>query len=287
MLLTMREALGVAQKNQFALGAYNIGNHEILRVVIDQCVESNAPCILAVHPDELEYLTDGFIEYIKYEAHRIAIPVVIHLDHGANLDQIKRAIKCGFTSVMIDASHKSLEENIEITKEAVAYTKEYGISIEAELGTIGDLGETLEGGTPEIIYTEPDKALEFVKQTGIDTLAVAVGTSHGIYPKHMTPKIRIDLIKKIRELIDIPLVLHGGSSNPDQEIAESVRQGICKVNISSDIKFALFQGAKTYLDYHQEALEPLKIFPDGIHQARAVLKHKLSLLNCLDKAKCY
>ncbi|MGL5956427.1 MAG: ketose-bisphosphate aldolase [Brevinema sp.] len=287
MLLTMKEALSVAQKHKFALGAYNIGNHEILRVVIDQCLESNAPCILAVHPDELEYLTDGFIEYIKYEARRVSIPVVLHLDHGANLDQIKRAVKCGFTSVMIDASHKSFEENIAITQEVVNYTKEFSVSVEAELGTIGDLGETLEGGTPEIVYTEPEKALEFVKQTGIDTLAVAVGTSHGIYPKHMTPKIQTDLITEIKQIVDIPLVLHGGSSNPDNEITESVRRGICKVNISSDIKNALFQGAKMYLNNHEGALEPLKIFPDGIHQARAVLKHKFSLLNCLDKVRYY
>lgn len=287
MLYTMKDALKVAQKNKFALGAYNIGSSELLRIAVDACRENNAPFILAIHPNELNYLTDGFIEYAKYEAKRVNVPVVIHLDHGASLEQIKRAIGCGFTSVMIDASSKSFEENIKITKEVVDYAKNYNVSVEAELGTIGDLGETLEGGTPTIIYTDPVKAGEFVEKTNIDTLAVAVGTSHGIYPKHMDPHIRTDIIKEITKNVSIPLVLHGGSSNPDSEISEVVALGVCKVNISSDIKLALFNEVRKYLNANELALEPLSIFPDGINSAKKVLIHKLGLLNCVDKAKLY
>lgn len=287
MLYTMKNALKVAQKNKFALGAYNIGSAELLRIAVDTCVENNAPFILAIHPDELEYLTDGFIEYAKYEANNSKVPVVIHLDHGASIEQIKRAIKCGFTSVMIDASSKSFEDNIKTTKEVVEYAKNYNVSVEAELGTIGDLGETLEGGTTKIIYTDPIKAGEFVEKTGIDTLAVAVGTSHGIYPKHMEPHIRTDIIKEINKNVSIPLVLHGGSSNPDSEIKEAVSLGVCKVNISSDIKLALFDEVRKYLNANELALEPLKIFPEGIKSAKNVLEHKLNLLNCIDKAKLY
>ena len=167
------------------------------------------------------------------------------------------------------------------------YAKNYNVSVEAELGTIGDLGESLEGGTPKIIYTDPIKAGEFVEKTGIDTLAVAVGTSHGIYPKHMEPHIRTDIIKEINKNVSIPLVLHGGSSNPDSEIKEAVSLGVCKVNISSDIKLALFDEVRKYLNANELALEPLKIFPEGIKAAKKVLAHKLTLLNCIDKAKLY
>ena len=287
MLITMKDALKVAQKNKFALGAYNIGNHELLRVAVETCVENNAPLILAIHPNELEYLTDGFVEYVKFEANRVSIPVVIHMDHGGNLDQIKRAIKCGFTSVMIDVSHADFEENIKKTKEVVAYAKNFNVSVEAELGTIGDLGGTLEGGAPTIIYTDPSVAAEFVERTQIDTLAVAVGTSHGIYPKHMTPHIRTDIIKEITKVVSIPLVLHGGSANPDNEIAEAVSLGISKVNISSDIKIVLFNETRKYLDTNTSAMEPLDIFPTGIEAAKKVIKHKLGLLNCVGKASLY
>lgn len=287
MTLNMKDALSIAQKNAFALGAFNIGNHELLRAVIDQCEELQAPCITAIHPNELAYLTDGFVEYVKYEADRVKIPVVIHLDHGGNLDQVKRAIKCGFSSVMIDASHETFEDNIRITKEAVKYAREFNVSVEAELGTIGDLGETLEGGSPTIIFTDPIKAKEFVETTGVDTLAIAVGTSHGIYPKHMKPKIHTDLIEQIRKIVSVPLVLHGGSSNPDNEIAEAVRLGVCKVNISSDIKLAMFQEVVKYLQANPQGMEPLNIFPKGIEAARHVIKHKCGLLNCIGKAKLY
>lgn len=287
MLVTMSEALTVAQKNKFALGAFNIGNHELLKVSINACVEKNAPLILAIHPDELEYLTDGFIEYVRYEAYRVSIPVVVHMDHGGSLEQIKRAIDRGFSSVMIDASHEEFEENVRITKEVVDYAKNFNVSVEAELGTIGDLGDTLEGGTPTIIYTDPSVASEFVERTGIDTLAVAVGTSHGIYPKHMTPHIRTDIIKEITKVVSIPLVLHGGSSNPDDEISEAVSLGVCKVNISSDIKNAMFQEVRKHLTENTKALEPLLIFPSGIEAAKQVIFHKLNLFNTINKAVLY
>lgn len=287
MLLTMKEALSVAKKNKFALGAFNIGNHELLRAIMEQCEESKAPCILAIHPDELTYLTDGFIEYIKYEATNSNIPVVIHLDHGSTIELVKKVINLGFTSVMIDASHKEFEENIKITQEVVEYAKRYNVSVEAELGTIGDLGDTLEGGSPAIIYTDPQKAKEFVERTNIDTLAIAVGTSHGIYPKHMTPKIHIELIKEIAKQVSIPLVLHGGSSNPDNEISESVALGICKVNISSDMKQALSHKVLEYLNKNPKSLEPLHIFPEGIQAAKSVIKHKLTLFNSINKSILY
>lgn len=287
MLLNMKELLKVAQEGKFAVGAYNIGSAELLKVAIEECETNNSPVILAIHPSELEYLTDEFVEYVKERAMKSPVPVVIHLDHGGTKEQILRAIRCGFTSVMIDASHHSFEENIKITKEIVDIAKPLNISVEAELGTIGNLGESYEGGASEIIYTDPKKAKELVERTGIDTLAVAIGTSHGLYPKWMTPKLNLELLKEIREEVGIPLVLHGGSANPDTEISESVKLGICKINISSDIKSVFFKIVRETLKENEKAMEPHEIFAKAIVEAKKVVKHKLELFNCIDKAKMY
>lgn len=287
MLLNMKELLKVAQEGKFAVGAYNIGSAELLKVAIEECETNNSPVILAIHPSELEYLTDEFVEYVKERAMKSPVPVVIHLDHGGTKEQILRAIRCGFTSVMIDASHHSFEENIKITKEIVDIAKPLNISVEAELGTIGNLGESYEGGASEIIYTDPKKAKELIERTGIDTLAVAIGTSHGLYPKWMTPKLNLELLKEIREEVGIPLVLHGGSANPDTEISESVKLGICKINISSDIKSVFFKIVRETLKENEKAMEPHEIFAKAIVEAKKVVKHKLELFNCIDKAKMY
>ena len=287
MLLNMKELLKVAQEGKFAVGAYNIGSAELLKVAIEECEANNSPVILAIHPSELEYLTDEFVEYAKERAMRSPVPVVIHLDHGGTKEQILRAIRCGFTSVMIDASHCSFEENVKITKEIVEIAKPLNVSVEAELVTIGNLGESHEGGASEIIYTNPKKAKELVERTGIDTLAVAIGTSHGLYPKWMTPKLNLELLKEIREKVGIPLVLHGGSANPDAEISESVELGICKINISSDIKSVFFKTVRETLKENEKVMEPHEIFAKAIVEAKKVVKHKLELFNCIDKAKMY
>lgn len=287
MLMNMKELLQVAQKEKFAVGAYNIGSAELLKTALEECEVNNAPIILAIHPSELEYLTDEFIEYVKVRAMKTHIPAVIHLDHGGTKEQVIRAIRCGFTSVMIDASHYSFEENVRITKEIVEIAKPLNVSVEAELGTIGNLGDSYEGGASEIIYTDPVKARELVERTGIDTLAVAIGTSHGLYPKWMTPKLNLELLKEIKSQVGIPLVLHGGSANPDNEIAESVKLGICKINISSDIKSVFFKKVRETLKENEKLMEPHEIFSTAINEAKKVVKHKLELFNCIDKARLY
>lgn len=287
MLINMKEMLEVAQKNNFAVGAYNIGSAELLKVAIEECEKNESPAILAVHPDELEYLTDEFITYMKERVSNSTIPVVIHMDHGGTKEQIMRAINCGFTSVMIDGSHLEYEDNINLTREIVEIAKPLNISVEAELGTIGDLGNSYEGGADEIIYTDPIKAKEFVERTQIDSLAIAIGTSHGIYPKWMKPKLNLELLEEIKKQVNIPLVLHGGSANPDSEIREAVSLGICKVNISSDIKNAFFNETRNFLKVNESALEPLVIFPNAINEGKKIVRHKLELFNSLGKSNLY
>ena len=162
-----------------------------------------------------------------------------------------------------------------------------GVSVEGELGTIGSTGDSYEGGANDIIYTDPEQAKDFVEKTGIDSLAVAIGTAHGIYPKDMKPELKLDLLEKIRKNVDIPLVLHGGSSNPDKEIAESVKIGISKINISSDIKVALYKKCREVLSENPKWIEPNTIYPPCIKAMREVVEFKMNLFNDIDKANLY
>lgn len=286
MLMNMKDLLTVAQENKFAVPAFNTSSGMILKGVIEACEEKQAPVIIAIHPDELSFVGDSFVASVIEEAHHACVPVCIHLDHGATFEQVMRAIKCGFTSVMIDASLLTFEENIAITKKVIEAAHPIDVSVEAELGTIGTTGNGGEYGASKIIYTDPDKAKEFVEKTGVDTLAVAIGTAHGIYPKDMKPELKLDLLKVLRDTVDIPLVLHGGSANPDDEIAESVRLGVSKINISSDIKEAFYRKCREVLK-DDEIREPNAIYPPCIEAMKKVVFHKIELFNDADKAKYY
>ena len=287
MLLNMKEMLTVAQENKFAVPAFNIGSGQILRAVVESANEKKAPVILAIHPSELEFLEDSFVASCIEEANKSKVPMVIHLDHGGSKEEILRAIRCGFTSVMIDGSHLSYEENVRVTKEVVDIAKSLNVSVEGELGTIGTTGTSAEGGADEIIYTDPKLAKDFVEKTGVDTLAIAIGTAHGIYPKGMKPELKLDLLKEIRETVDVPLVLHGGSSNPDTEIAESVKLGVSKINISSDIKAAYYKKCREVLSENEGWYEPNAIYPPCIDACKEVIEYKMDLFNDIDKAKCF
>lgn len=286
MLVNMKDLLKVARSNGFAVPAFNISSNMLLTGVIDAAVEANAPVILAIHPDELAFVRPSFVKAAIEEANTASVPVCIHLDHGANLDQIVRAIRYGFTSAMIDASTQPLDENIAITKKAVEIAHAAGVSVEGELGTIGTTGPEAEAGTEEIIYVNPDDVEVFVDATGVDTLAVAIGTAHGLYPKHMKPKLRMDLLEEIIGRVGIPLVLHGGSSNPDEEIARAVELGISKINISADIKDAFYQRCRQVLT-DTVLREPLSIYPACIEAMKDVAHAKMRLFKTWGKASLY
>lgn len=287
MLLNMKDLLKVANEHSFAVPAFNIGTGQILKAVIEICEEKHSPVILAIHPSELEFQGDSFLESCRAAANAASIPATIHLDHGSSLSQIYHAIRTGFTSVMIDASHKSFEENIAISRQVVEIAHPLGISVEAELGTIGTVGNDQEGGTGDIIYTRPDDAVKFVEASGIDCLAIAIGTAHGIYPKGFKPELKLDLLSEIKSKVSIPLVLHGGSANPDAEIAESVKRGINKINISSDIKDAFYQQLRKTLAADPNVREPFELYVDSIKVMKQVMEHKINLFNDADKAKYY
>ena len=282
----MKDMLEVAKKNKFAVGAFNVADSNFLRVVVEAAEENNSPAIIAVHPTELDFVKDDFFEYVVSRVKNSHVPFVIHLDHGDSMDSVMRAVRAGFSSVMIDGSLLPFEENIKITKEIVDVCKKINVSVEGELGTIGDTGTTIEGGVSEIIYTRPEDAEEFISKTGIDSLAIAIGTAHGIYPKEFKPELKLDILEEIKSKVDIPLVLHGGSANPDHEIARAVEIGIQKVNISSDYKYAFFKKCREILST-TELWDPNGIYPECIEEAKKVVKYKMELFNSTNKSSVY
>jgi fructose-bisphosphate aldolase class II len=248
--------------------------------------EKNSPLIVAIHPDELNHLGAEVLHAIIARAHRSSVPVTIHLDHGATYEQVLLAIQSGFTSVMIDGSTLPFDENIAITKRVVEAAHAVGLSVEGELGTIGKTDNPAVDQAALIIYTEPDDAVKFVEATGVDSLAIAIGTCHGIYPKGMRAELKLDLLQRIKSNVSIPLVLHGGSNNPDAEIGKSVTLGINKINISSDIKVA-------YHDKMREVLadaglrEPNEIQPPCIAAMKVTAAQKIDLFGAAGKASLY
>ena len=287
MLMNMKDLLTVAQKNRFAVPAFNIGSDQLLKAVMKTVKELKSPVILEMSPDEFNFVGYAQIQAMLYEAAHTDVPVCIHLDHGDSYETVVRAIQAGMTSVMIDASKLPYEENVAITKKVVETAHIANVSVESELGTIGTTGNSIEGGTEGVIYTVPEEAKQFIEDTGIDTFACAIGTAHGIYPKDMKPKLRIDILKDITDQVSVPLVLHGGSSNKDEEIAEAVKNGICKINISSDIKVAFYEQARKTLNENPGYREPLEIYPAAMEACGKVCADKIRLFNSQDKVKCY
>lgn len=286
MLINMKDLTKVAKENHFAVPAFNISSFDMLKAIMEEVEEQNAPVILEIHPSEIAYLGDNFVASVREYALRSSVPVVIHLDHGGTIADVVRAIHNGYTSVMIDASVLPYDENKALTKKVVELAHMVNVSVEAELGTIGN-NNSAEGGADTIIYTDPDQAEDFVSTTGIDTLAIAIGTAHGLYPKDMIPKLNIDLLKELEQRLDIPFVLHGGSGNPDAEVTEASRHGVCKVNLSSDLKSVFFSAIREYLNEHPGSYEPNEVYPRANEAVKQVVHHKLNVLGTVGKATLY
>ncbi|MTW85838.1 ketose-bisphosphate aldolase [Virgibacillus dakarensis] len=287
MLMNMKELLEVAYKHNFAVGSFNVANSEFVRVVIESAEEKNAPAIIQIHPNELELVGDDFIAYVREKCKNTKVPMAIHLDHGSSVKDVMRAIRNGYTSVMIDASHASFEDNISITKEVVKLAHDVNVSVEAELGTIGSNEGSSEGGADEILYTDANDAKRFVEETGIDTLAVAIGTSHGQYKHAGKPELKLDLLAEINQKVGIPLVLHGGSDNKDEEISQTYLHGVAKINLSTDMKSAFFQEMRRFLTDNRGAYEPDVIMPSARKAAQEIVKQKMDLFNSTNKANFY
>jgi fructose-bisphosphate aldolase class II len=287
VLINGKALLDVANAHNFAVPAFNISDWAMFTGIMDVSEELGAPVIIAIHPDEVSHVTTDLIQAMRSRAHRSSVPVVIHWDHGGTYEQMLVAIQAGFTSVMIDASLLPFEENVALTKKVVDTAHVVGVSVEGELGTIGANDSYGEAGAAEITYTDPADALRFVQETGVDSLAIAIGTSHGLYPAEKSPELKLDLLREIKGIVGIPLVLHGGSSNPDEEIGQAVKLGVNKINISSDIKVAYHERMREVLGTDRKLREPNAIQPEPIIALKATAAQKIHLFDTAGKASLY
>jgi len=287
MLTTGKAILDVANEHSFAVPAFNISDWAMFRGIVEISEETNAPLIVAIHPDEVRHIGPEMVRGIVERSHKASVPIAIHWDHGGAYEEILQAIQYGFTSVMIDGSLKPFEENLALTKKVTDSAHVLGVSVEGELGTIGGNDSYAEAGAAEIIYTDPDDAVTFVEQTGVDSLAIAIGTFHGFYPAHLKPELKLDLLKEIKSRVQIPLVLHGGSGNPDDEIREAARIGINKINISTDIKVAYHDKMREVLGDDPKVREPNAIQPACIDAMKVVAAQKIELFGAAGKGSLY
>ncbi|WP_456284137.1 ketose-bisphosphate aldolase [Microbacterium sp. JZ101] len=287
MLYTGRSILDVANEHAFAIPAFNISDWAMFKGIMDISEEKDAPVIIAIHPDEVSHITTDLIPAMHARAHRSSVPVAIHWDHGGTFEQMITAIQAGFTSVMIDASLQPFDDNVALTRKVVEAAHAVGVQVEGELGTIGANDSYGEAGAAEIIYTNVDDAVRFVEETGVDSLAIAIGTSHGLYPADKNPELRHDLLQEIKAAVGIPLVLHGGSGNPDSELARAVSLGINKINISSDIKVSYHNRMREVLGTDVRLREPNAIQPEPLEAMKVTAAEKIDLFGAAGKATLY
>lgn len=274
MLVTGKELLLHAQENKYAVGAFNANNMEIIQAIIGAAEELNSPVIIQASQGGLNYAGIDYIAGLaKIAAANSKVPVAIHLDHGTDFAQIIQCIRNGFTSVMIDASKYALEENIEKTKEIVRIAHSVGVSVEAELGKIGGTEDDVVVDHKDATFTNPEEARVFVDATGIDSLAIAVGTAHGVYKGE--PKIDYDRIKEIREVVSIPLVLHGSSGVPYESLEKAISCGICKINIDTDIRAAFARRVKEFVLANPDEIDPRKILGPATEEMKETIKEKM------------
>lgn len=286
MLLNLVEILKVAKENKFAVGAFNITELSNFKSVVETAEKLKSPAIIAVAVGEFKFCGKNFYSYIVNELKQSRIPFCLHLDHGDSAKVCLEAITAGFTSVMIDASHLPFEENIRITKEVVKMADLVGVSVEGELGTIGDLEFGAEKNIKEIVYTQPSEAKQFIEKTGVDALAIAVGTSHGLYPSGFKPKLQLKLLEDISTQVHVPLVLHGGSGQDDEQIKKAINLGISKINIASEYKSAITNELVRIVTETGE-FKFANLLPKAITKGKQVIESKMELFGSVNKAHLY
>lgn len=269
-----KELLKEAQKQGIAVPAFNVENMETVQGVIQAAEELNHPVILQTTPSSVKYAgLDYFVANVRAAAKKATIPIILHLDHGSSYELAAKAMKEGYSSVMIDGSQLSFEENVELSSKVSELGKILGVSVEAELGNVGGK----EDGTmaEEILLTNVAEAVEFVKRTKVDSLAVAIGTAHGFYKG--VPRLDIERLKEIRTAVEVPLVLHGTSGVPDDTVRQCIRSGICKVNYATDLRHAFTEAVKSNLREYPDNVDPKKYLGAGRQAVAEVVKKRISL----------
>jgi len=273
-LSTTTQMLQNAKATKTAVGAFNVENMEMAQGVLDAANEIGCPIILQISTSTTKYAPINiFVSMIKAMADNVAIPVALHLDH-ADQSLVFDALKAGFTSVMYDGSKESYEENIRQTKIIVEAAFKINIPVEAELGGIGGKEDDV---SDQVIYTDPIEAAEFVKKTGVSSLAVSIGTMHGVYKN--TPKLDIERLKSIRDVVDVPLVLHGASGLSNDDLKKCIHAGICKINFGTDLRVAYTQGIKEYMNQNPNKFDPRVYGKIAKERVRAIVKEKIAAIS--------
>ena len=281
-LVTSKQMLLDAQKGGYAVGAFNVENMEMVKAVIAAAKELQAPVMLQTTPSTVKYGSlKTYQALVAAEAEKAGIPVCLHLDHGSSFELAVRAIQAGYTSVMIDGSHEDFEQNVALTKKVTEVAKACGVTVEAELGKVGGKEDDLEaeGDT----NTDPAEAREFVERTGVDSLAIAIGTAHGFYAD--TPVLDKERVSEVKSLVSIPLVLHGASGLRDEDIRECVQRGMCKVNFATELRVAYTDAGKKLIAENPDMFDPKKLGGVGMEAVKELVKNRILVCGCDHKAK--
>lgn len=282
-LVSMAELLREAQKGGYAVGAFNCNNMEIVQAIVAAAEAEQAPVIVQASQGAMKY---AGIEYIAamtcLAAEKASVPVALHLDHGTSFAQIMSCVRNKFTSVMIDGSQLSLEENIALTNKVVEAVRPLGISVEAELGKIGGTEDDISVKAEDALFTDPQEAEIFVRETQVDALAVAIGTAHGQYKG--VPKLDFDRLAEIRKRVDVPIVLHGSSGVPDEAIQKAISLGVCKVNIDTNIREAFMAAARKVMADKPNEIDPRKILGPAREATTEIIREKIRLFGSSGKA---
>lgn len=282
-LVSSKEILMKAQQEGYAVGAFNAENMEMVQAIVAAAEELSSPVIIQTTPGSLQYAdTDMFFGMVNAEARKAKVPVALHLDHGNSAELCAKAILSGYTSIMIDGSKLAFSENVALTKKVVEFAHAMGVPVEGELGTVGGKEDTHEVKDSEKSYTDPEEAKDFAEQTGVDFLAVGIGNAHGFYKG--VPQLRFDILEKTKSLVSIPIVLHGASGIPDEDVKKSTGLGICKVNFATELRDAFTKGVKEYLEKNPEVFDPKKYNGAGREKVKELIKHKMHVLNSVHKA---
>lgn len=309
-LVTTKEMFEKAYKGGYAVGAFNVNNMEIVQGITEAAQELNAPLILQVSKGARAYANHTYLmKLVEAAVIETGLPIALHLDHGNSFELCKSCIDGGFTSVMIDASSKSLDENIALTRQVVEYAHDHGVVVEAELGTLAGIEDEVHVTAEDSSYTRPEDVQEFVERSGCDSLAIAIGTSHGAYKfkPGTDPKLRLDILEEVeRRLPNFPIVLHGSSSVPqefvrminenggnmpgaigipEEQLRLAAKMAVCKINIDSDLRLAMTATIRKYFSEHPDHFDPRQYLAPARDAIREMVKHKIvDVLGCDGKA---
>ncbi len=290
-LVSSKEILRRAQAGHYAVGMFDVSNYEMIRGVVEAAEAQRSPLLLgALQPDLQGRGMDYYVAMARIAAETASVPVSIHLDHASNFEECRRAIEAGFNSVMIDASTQPFEENVRIVREVCDYAHKHNVTVEAELGHVPDaiagFGEAAEAGhahkDPKDCLTQPDEVTRFVAQTGVDALAIAIGTAHGSYIS--TPVLEIELLKRIRASSDVLLVLHGGSGTPEDQLRPAIANGITKINVYTDLLVAMFKTLRDELAVSKNmGTWPVKVYAGPVAAMQAAVVEKIRVFGSAGK----